>query len=227
MDWSNFDENYTKLKNVLRDLIRDSENGDEHDTYEGYLGYRDEVKIIVERIEEETQVHMKMLREVSGMIERGEEPNGLLDAFLNYHSLIRLDVKSFFIFTRIFIDTLARIAKLCFGEKGKHLPWRMRKLLKNEKFLTLDPDFAKEFKSKMSWMTDFVETRDEIEHYLGNPRWYTVTGGGKFGFTIQGSSDRNTPLLGINKLDSITDFMEKILSNLSEVILYICGRFPS
>ncbi|MGA2768679.1 MAG: hypothetical protein ABSF24_10255 [Candidatus Bathyarchaeia archaeon] len=227
MDWSDFDENYTQLKNVLRDLIGNSENVDEHNIYEGYLGYRDEVKIIVERIEEETQVHMKMFREVSGMIEKEEEPNGLLDAFLNYHSLIRLDVKSFFIFTRIFIDTLARIVKLRFGEKGKNLPWRMRKLLKNEEFLALDPDFAEEFKSKMSWMTDFIETRDEIEHYLGNPRWYTVTGDGKFGFIIQGSSDRNTPFLGINKVDSIADFMEKILSNLSEVILFIRCRFPS
>jgi len=191
MDWSNFDESYIRLKMVLRDLIGDGKDEHKLDIYGNYLTYGHEVKIIVERIEKETQGYIKLIREISEMAQRGEEPNEKsLDVFVDYHSLIRLDIKSFFIFTRIFIDTLAKVVRLRFGGEGKQLPLTMTQLLNHDKFLTLDPDFAEGFKSKMSWMTAFVETRVEIEHYLGNILRYTTTREGKFGFALQGSRSR-------------------------------------
>jgi hypothetical protein len=229
MDWSNFDESYIRLKNVLRDLIGNGKDEHKLDIYGNYLTYGREVKIVVERIEEEVQGYIKLIREISEMAQRGEEPNEKsLDVFIDYHSLIRLDIKSFFIFTRIFIDTLAKIVRLRFGERKEQLPPTMTKLLKNDKFLTLDPDFAEGFKSKMSWMTAFVETRVEFEHYLGNIFRYTTTREGKFGFAIQGSRSRkNTPFSGTDKVESITEYTEEILSKLSEAIQYVCSKFPS
>jgi hypothetical protein len=229
MDWRNFDESYIRLKDVLRDLMGNGKDKHELDIYGNYLTYGREVKIIVERIEEEVQGYIKLVREISEMAQRGEEPNEKsLDVFVDYHSLIRLDIKSFFIFTRIFIDTLAKIVRLRFDEKRKQqLPPTMTELLKNDKFLTLDPDFAEGFKSKMSWMTAFVETRVEIEHNLGNISRYTTTREGKFGFAIQGSRSCKNTFLGTDKVESITEYMEEILSKLSEAIQYVCSKFPS
>jgi len=232
MDWSNFDESYVRLKNVLRDLIGNGRDENKLDIYGNYLTFGREVKIIVERIEKEIQGYMSSFREISEMAGRGEEPNEkLLDTFLNHHSLIRLDIKSLFIFTRIFIDTLAKIVRLrfglCFGRKGEQLPPTMTQLLNNVKFLTLDPDFAEGFKNKMSWMTAFVETRVEIEHYLGNILRYTTTREGKFGFTLQGSRSRKNPFLVTDKVESMTEYMEEILSKLSKVIQYTCNNFSS
>lgn len=228
MDWSDFDESYIRLKNVLRDLIGDGKDEHRLDVYGNYLTYGREVKIIVERIEKETQGYIKLIREISEMAQRGEEPKEKsLDVFVDYHSLIRLDIKSFFIFTRIFIDTLAKIVRLRFGGEGKQLPPTMTKLLNHDKFLTLDPHFAEEFKSKMSWMNTFVETRVEIEHYLGNILRYTTTREGKFGIALQGSRSRKNLFPVTDKVESITEYMEEILSKLSKVIQYTCNKFSS
>lgn len=226
MDWSNFDDSYGRLKNVLRALMGNGKDGHKLDVYGSYLNYEGEINVIVERIEEETLEYVKLSREISEIAQRGEEPDDeLSDAFLKYHSLIRLDIKSFFIFTRIFIDTLAKIVRICFGDKGKNLPLTMRKLLKNAEFSTLDPDFAEGFRNKMSWMTAFVETRVEIEHYLGSIRYYTITEG-EFGFRILGSRGRkNGEFLGIDRVESMTEYMKEILSNLSEVISFIYIKF--
>lgn len=225
MDWSNFDKSYRLLKNVLRDLISNGKNDHKLDVYGSYLNYGDEIKIIIGRIEEEIQGYMKLSREISEIARTREEPSDkLLDVFLEYHSLIRLDIKSFFIFTRIFLDTLARIVTLSFSKIDKDLPSKcaranMRKLVRDEKLMELDPDFAKGLKARMSWMDTFVERRIEFEHCLGSIRRYTITGDGKFGFDIQGT--RSDGKWGTDVVDSMTEYMKEVLSNLSEVISYI------
>jgi len=226
MDWSNFDDSYGRLKNVLRALMGNGKDDHKLDVYGSYRNYEREIKIIVERIEEETLEYVKSFREISEIAQREEEPDDeLLDKLLKCHSLIRLDIKSFIIFTRIFIDTLAKIVTLCFGDKAKHLPQTMTTLLKDAKFLTLDPDFAEGFRNKMSWVTALVENRVEIEHCLGSIRWYTPEEG-KFGFSIRGSRTRkNRELLGTDRIESITKYMKEILSNLSEVISFIYIKF--
>jgi len=225
MNWSKFDESYRSLKNVLRDLIGNGKNYHKLDVYASYLNYGDEIKIIVKRIEEETQRYMKLSRDISEVAQRAEEPSDeLIDVLLEHHSLIRLDIKSFFIFTRIFIDTLARIVTLSFDRIDEDLPSKrartnMRKLVKDKKLMKLDPDFAKGLEARMSWMDTFVERRIQFEHYLGSIRRYTITGDGKFGFDIQGT--RSDGKWGTDIVNSMTEYMKEILSNLSEVISYI------
>jgi len=220
MDWSSFDENYGKLKNVLRDLIRNGKDKHKLDVYESFRNYEPEIKIIVKRIEEETREYINLSKKILEIADTGEDPDDkLVDDFLRHFSLIRLDIKSFFIFTRIFIDTLAKIARLRFGDKWREqLPPTMKDLLKHEKFSTLDPDFAEGFRNKMSWMTTFIETRDEIMHHLGSIQRYTIIEG-EFGFRIHGSTFRK------NGEFLRTKDMTEILSNLSEVISFIYIKF--
>ena len=143
-------------------------------------------------------------------------------------SRARLDVKSFFLFTRIFLDTLARIVKLCYGRKGGKLSDRIVPMLKDEECVKvwkkLDYNFYKGLKNRMVWIDNFVKTRVEIVHYLGSMR-STQTKDGKFGFDIKGL--RTNPSWGTHTVKSVTDYMDNTLHNLSEVLLYICNKFQS
>jgi len=98
----------------------------------------------------------------------------------------------------------------------------MRKLVGNETFKNLDPAFAQGLKDRMQWMDDFVKTRDEIVHQLGSI-YSTTTKNGKFGFDILGLTTRHD--WGANTVESIADYMNETLHNLSEVISHIHSKF--
>lgn len=225
MDWSNFDECFGRLKTVLRDKVGDGKNANKLEIYGSYLDNGAEIKIIVQRIEAETQKSTELTNRMIEIARADKEPDN--DIFMEIgenFTLLRLDIKSFFIFTRIFLDTLARIIRLCFGRESEQLPWSMTKLLKNKKLMELDSDFAEGLKDRMLWMDIFVERRVEIEHYLGSIR-STTTRDGKFGFDLLGQRIRRS--WGTDTVTSITDYMEDTISSLSKVILHIYDKFKS
>jgi len=225
MDFGNFDRCFDELRIVLRDRLGNGKNTKKLDIYGSYLGYSDEVKIIVDRIEAETQKSMILSKRLFEALQKGEEPDEKLGIeLIKNWILTTLDIKSFFVFTRIFLDTLARIIKQYYGKEGEHLPSSMRRLVKKETLRKLDSDFAKGLKDRMRWMDDFVETRVEIEHYLGNV-YSTTTKNGKFGFDILGLRTRHD--WGTHTVESITDYIKETLHNLSEVISYIHSKFQS
>jgi len=217
MDWSEFDDCFQKLRRVLRDIVG---NGNLYklDVYGNYIDYGEEIKYIVHRIETEVNEYVESDRKIVEMMRRNGLDEESLKVRVKYWQLLRLDIKSFFVFTRIFLDTLARIVKLHFGKGGEQLPPNMRDLVDNEALIKLDPDFARELKKKMSWMNDFVEHRVEFEHYLGGiPS--TVTKDGKFGFSIRGLRIRGDSRT--STVESVVDYMREILSHLSEDIQFI------
>ncbi len=222
MDFGDFDTCFDELRIVLRDRLGNGENAQKLDIYGSYLSYGDEIKIIIDRIETETQKSVTLSKKLFETLQKDEEPDEEFGTELIRNlMLITLDIKSFFIFTRIFLDTLAWIIKQYYGKNGDQLSSDMRKLVKNTKF---DDDFAKELKSKMQWVEDFVKTRVEIEHYLGSIR-STTTKNGKFGFDILSSNIRHD--WGTDTVESITDYIGETLHNLSEAISCIHNKIQS
>lgn len=224
MDFNNFDECFSELRIALKDRLDNGKNTEKLDIYGSYLHYRDEIEVIIDRIEAETRKSMILSKKTFEALQKDEKPDEELgiESIKNW-ILITVDMKSFFIFTRIFLDTLARIIRQYYPQ-GHQLSWRMSKLIKSRKLRKLDSDFAKGLRDKMRWWDDFVETRVEIEHYLGNLR-STLTRDGKFGFDILGLRTRKS--WGTDTVESITDYIRKILHNLSEVISYIHDKFQS
>jgi hypothetical protein len=222
MDFGNFDKCFDELRILLRDKLDDGKNPQKLDVYGSYLSYGDEIKVIVDRIEAETQKDMTLSKTLHETLQKGEEPDEKWgkESIKNW-ILITLDIKSFFIFTRIFLDTLAWIIKQYYGKTGDQLSSDMRKLVKSTKF---DDDFAKGLKSRMQWIEDFVKTRVKIEHYLGGIR-STTTKNGKFGFDIHSSKTRHD--WGTDTVESITDYIGETLNNLSEAISYIHSKIQS
>ena len=211
------------MKIVLRDIVsKNGKNRYKLELYGHYLDYRDEIKIIVGRIETETQDFMALNTKVDKMIQENLEPDNEFIGILRHLDMLRLDIKSFFIFTRIFLDTLARIVRLRFDKRSSELPDSMVDLLENKTLVELDPEFAKGLKNRMFWMDTFVERRVEFEHYLGSIN-STTTKDGKLGFDILGSKI----LSGTHRVESIASYIESVLSNLADSISYISNWFCS
>lgn len=225
MDFGNFDRCFDGLRILLRDRLGNGKNTRKLDIYGSYLDYSEEIKIIVDRIEAETQRSMILSKTLHEALQKDEEPDEKLgiESIKNL-MLIRLDIKSFFIFTRIFLDTLAWIIKQYYAEEGVQLPRRMRELVKSKTLKKSDSAFAEGLKDKMGWTNSFVETRVEIEHHLGSI-YSTTTKNGEFGFDILGLRTRHD--WGTNTVESITDYIRETLHNLSEVISYIHSKFQS
>lgn len=229
MDWNNFDECYEKLRIVLRELVSDRKDANKIDIYGSYLDYAEEIRLVVQRIETEAQELMELTKKTMDMLRASEELDKALSAErfakeVEKLTSLRLDIKSFFIFTRIFLDTLARIIGLCFDKKDRQqLPRSMTKLVGHKKLMELDSSFAQGLKDKILWFDNFRRQRVEIEHFLGSIRSTTMDE--KFCFDILGSRIRRS--WGSSTVASITDYMEGILRNLSELILHIHQRFQS
>lgn len=223
MDFGNFDRCFDELRILLRDKLGNGKDTRKLDTYGSYLDYGCETKIIVERIENETQRFMILSKTIFEALQKGKDPDEEwgTESMQNL-ILIRLDIKSFFVFTRIFLDTLAQIIKQCYGKKGDQVSSHMRKLVKSEAFENLDSVFAEGLKSRMQWMADFVTTRDEIVHHLGSIV-STTTENGKFGFDILGLRTRHD--WGTSTVESIADYINETLRNLSDVMSYIHSKF--
>lgn len=213
---------FGKLRTILRTIMWNERTNYTREIYVNYLKFDSDMKSIVQRIEVEIQKSLDISEKmIVSFAERKEEPtNELLLEDRNNLKLLRLDIKSFFIFTRIFLDTLARVVRLFFGKEGNQLPWDMKRLVGHKLLKKLDSEFAEGLKDRMLWMDCFVKRRVEIEHYLGNIPSTTISDG-KFGFHIHSSRVRG------DAVESITDYMEEILSNLSEVFLYIYQKFHS
>jgi hypothetical protein len=226
MNWSNFDECFERLKTVLRDKVGDGENANQLEIYGSYLSNGAEIKTIVGRIEVETQESNELSNRLFEIVRANEEPeNDLLMKIGDNFTSLRLDIKSFFIFTKIFLDTLAKIIRLFYEQKGDQLPPSMTQLLENEKLMELDSVFAEELKIRMLWHDTFVTRRDEVVHYLGSI-FSTTTRNGKLGFDLLGQRTRKKEW-GTDTVTSITDYTEDTIANLSKVILHIYNKFRS
>jgi hypothetical protein len=213
MDSSDFDDAFSRLKALLRDRIDD--NFELKRIYGKYLDYDGEVEVISKRIDGEIQRSRELNRMLSQLIRQGQEPSSGLysEIELNFVS-IRLDIESFFIFTKIFLDTLASIIRFSFGNR---LPQRMNMLIGHEKGSELDRAFFEGLESKMSWFKDFKKTRDTIVHELGRIARMIVDGEDLcVVFKSRQANDVQC---------HIVEYVPKVLRNLSEIILYVCKRF--
>jgi hypothetical protein len=115
-------------------------------------------------------------------LRRGENPElakGWSDAYI----LLRVDVKTFFLFTQVFLDTLARAIRESYGRSGRQLPYSMTDLLTNAAAQDIDAPFFSRLRNEMAWYSDFNDKRDDIAHWLGSPR-FTTTRSGDYGFDL-------------------------------------------
>jgi len=218
-----FNRFQTSIKNFIR-ILRIAKPKGDSELFRCYMETSDfdsEIEIITKRIEKELTEFVKSEKMLLNLWKKDEEHKSidrLLPKTLKLFIKLRLDIKDFFIHTRMFLDIIARIVKVSYGKKGMQLNDSMSGLLKNEKSIEINKSFFKELREKMNWYNDFVrEGRDIIVHKRGH-LVFTNTKDGKFGFDILKRLDSTW---GTETVNSIEDFIDKSLENLSEVLDYL------
>jgi|SRR3972149_3034541 len=183
-----------------------------------------EIKVIIGRINKELKKLGKIEKITFSLLKENKEDKSAIKLAIKIIKLIvelRLDIKDFFIHTRIFLDILCRIIKIQYGKKGEQLPQSMTALLKSKEVLKIDEKFFKELRNKMIWYNDFVEKgRDRIVHKLGN-LVFTNTKEGKLGFDIP---NHFTLSWGTQTVKPIEDYIENTIKNLSEMVDYLIAN---
>jgi hypothetical protein len=169
-------------------------------------------------------------KEIHRLIAQKEKKLDIIKTFSVNWELFRLDMKSFFIFTQIFLDTLARIIRLTYGKKGEQLPYNMTDLLKSRKAMELDEEFFENLREKMIWYSDFNDKRDDIVHWLGSIR-STTTRQGDMGFDIlkfdihaKEMKKEQRSSWGTKTVLSAMVYIQETINNLSVTISYIHER---
>ena len=223
MDFTSFDRNFDKLRLALSSMADAQKTHYRITVYGDYFDYNGQIKSIVGRIEDESQKFVSFSKQVFTEMGKEKPNNELLLQLGDNLVLLRLDIESFYIFTRMFLDTLARVVRLLYGKNGEQLPTSMTDLLKSKKFEGLDNNFSSGLREKMSWYDDFTLTRDNIVHFLGS-MVSTPTRDGSLGFGILGVKDE--PSWGTDTMKPIIRYVEDILNRLSEVILCISNMTP-
>jgi len=219
--------NHKKIKDSIKKfthILKGAKSKENPELFRCYMeisDFSDELDVIIKRIETELTSFTKNKEKVLNLWKKDKNDksiNRILLKTLNSFIKIRLDIKDFFIHTRMFLDVVSRIIMISYGKRGMQLPDSMSKLLKNEKSLEINKSFFKELRGKMNWYNDFVdEGRDLIVHKRGH-LVFTNTKDGKFGFDILKHFDSKW---GTETVNSIEDFIDKTLENLSEVLDYL------
>jgi len=178
-----------------------------------------EIEIIIDRVKNDLNEFDKTCKKMLLLVKKEKKVTkrlGMNAIMLLFKS--RLDIKDFYMHTRIFLDVLCKIIKIFYGKRGKQLPESMSKLLKNKKSLDVDNKFFTGLRKEMTWYDDFVEEgRDRIVHKLAQFR-FANTKEGKSGFQILKSFNETW---GTKTVKSIENFIDNTLSDLTKLIDYL------
>lgn len=182
MDLSNFQKSGSqfleKLKAVPAERYPSISNFES--ALRDYLG---EIETITSRIEEELQKYDAASKRIMEIASKNPQlPEDLTLEFFRYWTAMRLDIKDFFIHTKIFLDAIAGlIVVLHFGDKESERISMSSLLHANKK--RYHGAFYSGLKKEMVWYSDFNENRNRVVHSRGR-MVHTTTPDGKPGFEI-------------------------------------------
>lgn len=228
-------ERFEKAISSLRNLFKEEgfyKNPDkfEIDLFGKFIDYHSQVTIITSRLEEDIAENeslkkyiIKCAREKREISETEVEKYGL------FLPKMMLDLSDFYVYTRIFLDTLTVCIKRSFKSAGCRnwgiIEHSINSLLNINKMQTykrkIDFHFFSGLEEKLSWISDFRNSRDGLVHKYHH-FVFTSTRKGDLGYDIMDrikTSWGTDTVRGIlselqNTIDNVTDLMEYLLRNL-------------
>jgi len=250
MDHEQFEKQFSELASLLRtgvfckirlggnleqiqEQISDVDYGFETDLYDRFLDYEFELKIITSRLESEIEEFIPIEKNFFQQIAIGNQPS-VADGDVLIYTLakISLDVSDFFVYTRVFLDTLYMCIRYSFKVSGNS-KWKLMKnsakeLLNEEKMQVLkkeiDAGFFEGLEQRTSWIHSLRGTRNGLLHRL-NHFTYMETIQAKHGYDLKGKIggtwgiEKIRPILGQLQVyvDKLADMMEYLNKNLPRV----------
>jgi len=227
MDFAEFDHEISKVLDYLRELLDAGAGFGTIEIFGQLADSSTDIKIITERIDKELVLHSDFIKKFLARMSKELEPvSNEMEKMVRNSDFLRLDVKSFFIFTRIFYDTICRFIRLTYGDMGIQLPRSMNRLLTRKsvraRAIEMDKDFFSGFFEVMSGFHEIRDKRDEIVHSLGSMR-STTAKNGTWGFDIIGLRDKGRSW-GTNTVQSISGYIEETIKSLTEALRFISKK---
>ena len=231
MNFARFEREISNLRNLFgKKGFYKEPNKHEIDVFGKFLNFHSEVEIITSRLEKEIADFNSYQKYVIKCVRKNRKPNKIkIKEFGIAFAKIILDLSDFYIYTRMFLDTLNVCIKLSFRSAGNKKWIVMKNSIKgvlNEKKLRtykkeIDSHFFEGLEKKVSWIRDFKNVRDELLHHFSH-FVFTSTREGDLGYGIV----KGTETWGTDTVTSILEGLQKVIDNLSDLMEYLSKNLP-
>ena len=236
MNLDRFEKLISNLGNLFKEkgFYKDP-NSFEIDLFGSFLNFHSQALIITSRLEEDIDEFESFNKIILKHIQKkGEIPKTEIEKYSLALPKIMLDLSDFYIYTKIFLDTLPVCIKRSFksaGNKNWHIINIRKKTSINgllnkdqmERYKSaIDFDFFENLGKKLIWIDDFRKTRNGLLH-----RFYhfvfTTTRQGDLGYDI---SDSIKTSLGTDTVKGILPDLQHIIDRLTDLIEYLLTNLP-
>jgi hypothetical protein len=193
INFERFEKEFSKLESLFRNQgFYKNADKFEIDVFGRFIDYDSQVVIITSRLEDEIALHESFMKYILTRLkeERKIDDNELKE-YGQYLPKLMLDLSDFYIYTRIFLDTLTVCIRLSFRNAG-YQNWniieRSINFLLNENKMQIckskiDLQFFEGLEKKLAWISDFKESRDGLFHKFYH-FVFTTTRRGDLGYDI-------------------------------------------
>ena len=233
MNFEKFEREFSDLANLFKyeGFYNKRSSNYEEDLYGKFLEYRFIIRIITSRLESDISEFIPL--DNSLLESLGKSPELDLDKaeqLTTVLSKINLDVSDFYIYTRIFLDTLNMCIRHSFKHTGNK-KWGVMTpsitgLLNENKMRTykreIDFQFFEGLENKVSWIHNLKKPRDHLVH--GQHHFVlTDTRQGEMGPDLIGKVKR---IWGTEKVKPVLRELQGILGNISDLMNYLHKNLP-
>jgi hypothetical protein len=202
------------------------------DVFGKFLDYHSQAIIITSRLEEDvTDVKSFQKYMVKNLKKDGKINDTEIQKFSLTFPKLMLDLSDFYIYSRIFLDTLTVCIERSFKSAGKE-NWKFKRhsinCLLNEDEMQkykneIDLDFFEGLEKKLTWIRDFRKSRDGLLHEYFHFVFMT-TRQGDLGYDIM---DRVKTSWGTDTVKGILKELQNIIDKLTDLIEYLLKNLPS
>ena len=232
MNLKRFEEAISSLRNLFKEegFYKDP-NRFEIDMFCRFIDYHSQVIIITSRLEEDIAEHDSFVKFILKCV---KENRKLSETELERYSLtlprLMLDLSDFYVYTRIFLDTLTVCIKRSFESAGNKnwgiMEHSINCLLNEEKMQRyndkIDSYFFKGLEKRLAWIPDFRNSRDGLVH---NYHHFVFTSTRKcdLGYDIM---DRIKTSWGTDTVKGILKELQSTLDSLTDLVDYLYDNLP-
>lgn len=231
MNFQGFDREFTNFMNFFKkEGFHKSPSEFEKTLYAKLLSYSFEVRIITSRLEEEIPHFEALSRIIFQSMKSKKKPDELvLERLTMTFAAIMLDLSDFYIYTRIFLDSLTMSIKRSLRSAGNK-NWVIMKnsvsgILNEKKLQTckdkINLQFFKGLENKVAWIHEFKRLRDKLIHQH-SLFVFATTRKGKLGY---GMTD-GTESWGTETVIGIFTGLQSTIDNLSDLMEYLSRNLP-
>jgi hypothetical protein len=232
MDLKEFEDSLVCLTSFLkRDGFYAKPNRLELHVFGKLVDYESQIEIIMKRIKQDIKEETRSTKSIFDAMKAEKEIDDKI-ARKSMHALekLMLDLSDFFVYTRMFLDTLTMSIKLTLkksGTKNADLLKHSVKCLLNPKSMRIykekiDCHFFTGLEQHLTWVRTFRESRDGLVHQYYH-FVFTSTRAGKKGFEIM---DLKKASWGTVTVKEIMPELQQTVDNLSELIKYLTAELP-